>query len=91
MPDSVYLASDEAIMAEYCIVVAQLRQCDADTSKHGLYSQGVGGQPVVGPWVKIAISLRPQLVSLASRLGLDPIARQNIETPAEEEEVYGIE
>lgn len=92
MPDAVYLASDEAVMAEYCIVTAQLRQCDADTAKNGLYSPGSAGQLAIAPWVKLAISLRPQLISLAQRLGLDPISRQNIESPeADEEEDFDIE
>jgi P27 family predicted phage terminase small subunit len=77
MPPEVYTKADQYLMAAYCHAVALHEE--AVTELALLPSKlvpGSTGQAVQSPWIKTMLEAQRQMVSIGTRLGLDPASRQ---------------
>lgn len=91
MPAGVYFSIDEFILASFCEAVALHRLASEMIQEHGPVSTGHTGQPVISPWVKIQSDQARLIMALAARLGLDPIARQQIKSESVDEDPFNIQ
>lgn len=80
MPREVYTGCDSAILAAYCEAVAAHQTATKLISGKGFEAIGTGstGQQVIHPAYKLQADQARLIATLGQRLGLDPIARQNI-------------
>jgi P27 family predicted phage terminase small subunit len=89
MPRGVFTTADSAILAAYCEAVANHRQATAAIMESPAQVQGSTGQPVLNPWFKQQAEAARQICTFGQRLGLDPIARQAINTETDDEDDWG--
>lgn len=78
MPVATYTAADEAHLAAYCEAVALHRRATAMIDQQGMTVPGSTGQITISPFVKIQADQARLMVTLGSRLGLDPSSRQSL-------------
>jgi len=71
-------STDAPLVAEYVLVEAQLHLVQAYTAEHGLVTVDRIGLVEAQPCQRLAVALRKQLISLADRLGLHPLARKKL-------------
>jgi len=86
MPAEVYTGADSAVLAAYCEAVAAHQTATKLISAKDFeaVSAGSTGQAVVHPAYKLQADMARLIATLGQRLGLDPIARQQINAnPAE--------
>lgn len=91
MPNGVYLSTDEFILAAFSEAVALHQFSSEMIQEHGPVSTGHTGQPVISPWVKIQSDQARLVITLAQRLGLDPMARQQLQTEQVEVDPFNIQ
>jgi P27 family predicted phage terminase small subunit len=84
MPQGVYTSADETLLQVYCENVAMLRLALNAMAKDGLMSKGSTGQTVLTPWHKVFSDASAKIMSVGARLGLDPAARQSLNTTTDE-------
>ncbi|MBB4859456.1 P27 family predicted phage terminase small subunit [Novosphingobium chloroacetimidivorans] len=80
MPADVYTACDSALLAAYCEAVAAHQTATRLISDKNFEPIGTGstGQQVIHPAYKLQADQARLIATLGQRLGLDPIARQSI-------------
>lgn len=78
---------DLELLTDLPVTVARLLQAERDVSLNGLYSDGERGK-VRNPAVLAAKQYREQLRFLCGQLGLSPVARDFLQPPAPEGEIY---
>jgi P27 family predicted phage terminase small subunit len=80
MPPGVYTAGDRELILTYCMACSNLRE-----ARQNLEIQGQVLETEYGlkrnPWGVVAREAIAQIATIGSRLGLDPMARQNIAAP----------
>lgn len=89
MPREVYTACDSALLAAYCEAVAAHATATKLIAGKDFEPIGTGstGQQVIHPAYKLQADQARLIATLGQRLGLDPIARQSINTsPAQTDE-----
>ncbi|QDK32686.1 phage terminase small subunit P27 family [Sphingomonas sp. IC081] len=89
MPREVYTACDGALLAAYCEAVAAHQTATKLIAAKDFEAIGAGstGQSVIHPAYKLQADQVRLIATLGQRLGLDPIARQAINsTPAQTDE-----
>lgn len=92
MPAGVYTTADSGTMAAYCEAVAMHDQLTAHIIENDLMISGSTGQEVINPAIKERSNQARLIMQLGVRLGLDPIARQQIndfDAPKDEDEGFG--
>jgi P27 family predicted phage terminase small subunit len=72
---------DVQALADYCVCVARIQQCERDVTVRGLVVKGREGTVVRNPSITSATQYRTQLRSLISSLGLSPAARDGMKQP----------
>lgn len=92
MPLGVYTAADTGLLAAYCEAVANHQEATVELAKSAKMVTGSMGQMVPSPWYRIQSDAASKIVQLGARLGLDPIARQqiNAESEAPDDEGFNI-
>lgn len=84
MPEAVYTTADSFLLGAYCEAVSMWMEATDYFAKGGdRIVKGSSGQDVVSPWVKIQADSARQILQIGARLGLDPAARQALNTPKE--------
>lgn len=86
MPPGVYAASDVDTLAAYCLAAASLRE-----AVEHLWIEGevitvlgqFGPLPRRNPWTAIRTEAMAKIVTLGTKLGLDPTSRETIPAPKE--------
>lgn len=80
MPEGVYTNADASLLASYCEAVSNHQSATAEicSSDFQMWVTGSTGQAVLNPIFKHQEAQARLIVSLGQRLGLDPIARQQI-------------
>lgn len=80
MPPGVYAPTDADTLAAYCVA--------CDTHAKAVWALEIEGHvlqtpygPKRNPWGTIGSQARQQIATLGTRLGLDPMARENIHAP----------
>ena len=68
---------DATLLADHCVVVARIDQCERDISKHGMWTKGERGA-VKNPCTTALNQLRSQLRWTCGELGLTPVARDSL-------------
>lgn len=89
MPQEVYTACDSALLAAYSEAVAAHQTATKLIADRDFEAIGTGstGQQVIHPAYKLQADQARLIATLGQRLGLDPIARQSINTaPASNDE-----
>lgn len=84
MPPGVYAASDTESLAAYCLACAELKRAMGHLDVEGrvlMVETKQGTIPKRNPWGQIAREAMQQIATIGSRLGLDPMARENIKAP----------
>lgn len=84
MPPGVYRATDSGLLAAYCIAVARQRDALARVAIEGEVVEVVGqfgSRMVRNPWALLLTEQGKLIATLGTRLGLDPMARENIKAP----------
>lgn len=84
MPAGVYAASDTEVLAAYCLAAAELKRAMAHLAIEGrvvMVETKQGVVPRRNVWSGIAREMMSQIATLGTRLGLDPMARENIKAP----------
>lgn len=84
MPTGVYAASDTEALAAYCLAAAELKRAMSHLDIEGrviMVETKQGTIPKRNPWGQIAREAMQQIATLGTRLGLDPMARENIKAP----------
>lgn len=90
MPRGVYTATDIDLLAAYCVAANDLRRATQMLAIEGIvvwepvFSKSgahVGDKQKLNPWQTVSTAARSQLAQIGSRLGLDPVARDNIKMP----------
>lgn len=95
MPPGVYKTTDEELLAAYCRAAHLQKICIETLAIQGEVivpivrvredEEGATiveyGPPTRNPWSKIEHEARAQIATLGTRLGLDPISRENIKAP----------
>lgn len=70
-------AVDATVLADHCLVVARIDQCERDLSRNGLWVQGERGA-VKNPCTTALNQLRTQLRWTCGEFALSPVARDSI-------------
>jgi P27 family predicted phage terminase small subunit len=88
MPPAVYAATDAGTLAAYCLACDQLREATEHLLVEGIVIRPVlrvnedgtwiYGAPKRNPWHGVSVSAMEKIASLGGKLGLDPIARENL-------------
>lgn len=78
MPEGVYSACDEHLLATYCEQVVMFQMAVAALNSEPPITTGSQGQQVVSPWVKVMNEASRLISTVGAQLGLNPSARQNI-------------
>jgi P27 family predicted phage terminase small subunit len=88
MPESVYTATDAAALVAYCLACDQLREATEHLLIEGHVIRSVirvlddgtriYGPPKRNPWGVVSREAMEKIATLGTRLGLDPIARENL-------------
>lgn len=84
MPAGVYRATDTGLLAAYCIACARQVQALAWLTIEGeviTLETKMGETRKRNPWSVILSEANTQIATLGTRLGLDPLARENIKAP----------
>lgn len=69
---------DLCVLADYCITVARVNQCERDISVHGMWVEGERGAQK-NPSVTAANQYRQQLKFYVGELGLSPSSRTRLD------------
>lgn len=80
MPPGVYAPTDVDVLAAYCLAVDAHGKAAEALLIEGHVVQTIHG-PKRNPWGVVATQARAQIATLGTRLGLDPLARENINAP----------
>ncbi len=82
MPEGVYTTCDEAILTSYVIAVHVMNKALGDWKAAGEPATIAGstGQLVTHPLIKVLQEQGRLIATLGTRLGLDPVSRQAINT-----------
>lgn len=80
MPEGVYAPTDADTLAAYCDACATLSRAIWALMIEGDVVQTPYGAKR-NPWGLIATQARQQIATIGTRLGLDPMARENIKAP----------
>lgn len=83
MPLGVYTSVDSYLLAAYCEAVARHQYAIGKLTKGPKEVKGSTGQIKLSPWFAEASESARLIVTLGAKLGLDPIARQHINTGSE--------
>lgn len=93
MPEGVYRATDDETLAAYCLACARVRTAAEmlEIEGHVIYNRKVidrddGTRLIIddakrNPWGVVMREATKELAMLGTKLGLDPIARENIKAP----------
>ncbi|WP_426034959.1 phage terminase small subunit P27 family [Brevundimonas sp. DC300-4] len=84
MPAGVWNCCDSDLLMAYCEIVAlHDRATIALNAAPSITVTNRNGEPALNPLVRVQMETAMKMVSLGSRLGLDPLARQSIKAPSE--------
>lgn len=94
MPDGVYRATDDETLAAYCLACERMRTAHEmlTIEGHVIYERKiidrddgsrliVESKPTRNPWGVVMREATKEIAMLGTKLGLDPIARENIKQP----------
>jgi P27 family predicted phage terminase small subunit len=81
-------AVDAMILADYCICVARIDECERDISRRGMLIEGERGWQKNGA-TTVAGQYRTQLARYIGELGLSPSARTRLAPPKESDDGAG--
>lgn len=84
MPDKIYTAADQDLLAAYCVQSDLHRNAVKQTNIEGAVIPGNEGRSYVNPCVKVLNEAARQMTSIGTRLGLDPAARASLKVPKDE-------
>lgn len=85
MPEKIYTAADQDLLAAYCIAAALHREAAIELKTEGIVIPGDGeGRSYVNPCVKVLNEAAQKMAVIGSRLGLDPTARATLKVPKDE-------
>lgn len=80
MPPGVFTNVDSYILGSYCEAVARHQYAVRKLEKGPKEVEGSTGQVKLSPWFAEVKESARLMVTIGARLGLDPVARQNIST-----------
>lgn len=80
MPPGVYTSLDSNLLAAYCEAVATHQVATQALIKQPHETIGSTGQPKLSDYFKLQADSARLMATLGARLGLDPIARQQLQT-----------
>jgi P27 family predicted phage terminase small subunit len=83
MPEGVYTALDESLLAAYVHTVIDFEELIEEARKQPVMIEGSMGQQIIHPARKAKSEQAVKIASLGARLGLDPIARNSINAPSQ--------
>lgn len=83
MPSGVFTAVDTYVLAAYCEAAARHQYAVKKLEKGPKEVTGSTGQIKLSPWYGEVSDSARLLVTLGSKLGLDPVSRQHINTETE--------
>lgn len=78
MPEAVYTAAEQELLAAYCLAADMQRKAAIKIQEEGAVFVGPSGVPSQSPWVGILNTSAQRLATIGTRLGLDPTARSSI-------------
>jgi P27 family predicted phage terminase small subunit len=78
MPRGVYTSLDSALLAAFCVAVANWEAATLALKSEPQTVTGSTGQPVLNPLFKHQSEQARLIESLGARLGLNPVARQSL-------------
>lgn len=81
MPPGTFKATDGEILGAYCLAAARQQVAAGHLLIEGEVLHGALGKAYRNPWGVIAREASAEIAKLGARLGLDPIARENIHVP----------
>lgn len=85
MPEKVYTAADQDLLAAYCVSADLLRIASQQAALEGAVIPGEGeGRSYVNPCIKVLNEAAQKLAVIGSRLGLDPAARASLKVAKDE-------
>lgn len=84
MPEKVYTAADQDLLAAYCVQSDLHRSAVEQANREGAVIPNEEGRPFVNPCIKVLNEAARQMTSIGSRLGLDPAARATLRVPKED-------
>ena len=84
MPEKVYTAADQELLAAYCIAADLHRQAAENLAAMGAVISDELGVMRTNPHVRILNGQATKMASIGSRLGLDPAARSSLRVPQDE-------
>ena len=84
MPEKIYTAADQDLLAAYCVQADLHRNAVKQANSEGAVIPNEEGRPFVNPCIKVLNEAARQMTSLGTRLGLDPAARATLRVPKDE-------
>ena len=84
MPEKVYTAADQDLLATYCVSAALHRDAAAKVHEMGAVITTEAGTLTTNPYVRVLNAQATKMTSIGSRLGLDPAARANLRVPKDD-------
>lgn len=84
MPEKVYTAADEDLLAAYCVAADLHRDAVAQVNAMGAVLTTEAGSFTTNPYVRVLNAQATKMASIGSRLGLDPAARASLRVPQDD-------
>ncbi len=93
MPSGIYTACDQDLLTAYVIAVHVMNKCLAEWKNldEPMTVTGSTGQLVAHPLIKTLQEQGRLIATLGTKLGLDPVSRQSINSPPEPGSDDGVE
>lgn len=84
MPEKIYTAADQDLLAAYCVQSDLHRSAAEQAGREGAVIPSNEGRSYVNPCIKVLNEAARQMTSIGTRLGLDPAARATLKVPKDE-------
>lgn len=78
MPETVYTAAEQELLAAYCLAADMQRKAALEIQDKGAVLVGPSGTLYQSPWTGILNQSAQRLATIGTRLGLDPTARSSL-------------
>ena len=84
MPEKVYTAADQELLAAYCVAADLHRQASENIAAMGAVISDELGAMKTNPHLRVLNGQATKMASIGSRLGIDPAARSSLRVPQDE-------